>query len=164
MLEKFEFKTDRANLPSVPGWLYRTLWKINSPSFKQFTLWVSNCSSAVDLRAAMCGDDWKTVDAYLFVWSKFKSSFEVVFRMEFEGCEALTIKKFIRKRFRRCKNLIPDVMDAAEFFVVKLDQQRIFQIPCSGTSFVFLLFDGTLGIFQTRVTLAQHSIVRAINL
>lgn len=95
-LEKFELKADCINLASTPGWLYRTLWKVNSSSFKEFTLSVSNCSGVVDLRVAMSGDVWKTVDAYLFVWSKFQPSFKVVFRVDFEGDEA---KHFIEHRF-----------------------------------------------------------------
>lgn len=47
----------------------------------------------------MSGEDWKTVDAYLFVWSKFQPSFRVVFRMDFEGDEAVKGRKFIGKRF-----------------------------------------------------------------
>jgi len=99
VLEKFEFKTDCANLVSAPGWLYRTLWKINSPSFKQLIISVSNCSSVVDLRMAMSGDDWKTVDAYLFVWSKFEPGFKVVFRVDLEDDEAIAVREFIEKRF-----------------------------------------------------------------
>lgn len=98
-LEKFEFKADCENIASVPGWLYRTLWKINSPSFKEFTISISGCSSVVYLHTAMGGDDWKTVDAYLFVCSKFQPSFKVVFRMDFEGGEAIAVRKFIGKRF-----------------------------------------------------------------
>ena len=99
-LEKFEFKTDCVNLASTPGWLYRTLWKINSPSFREFSISVFNCSSTVDFHAAMSGDDWKTVDAYLFVLSKFQPSFKVVFRMGFDGDEAIEVEKFIGKWFK----------------------------------------------------------------
>ena len=99
MLEKFEFKTDRTYLASTPGWLYRTLWKINSPSFKEFTISVSNWLGTADLGVAMSGEDWKTVDAYLFVWSKFQPSFQVVFRMDFGGEEVITIRKIIERRF-----------------------------------------------------------------
>ena len=100
VLEKFEFKTDRANLASTPDWLYRTLWKINSPVFREFIISVSNCSNAVDLCAAMSGDYWKTVDAYLFVWSKFQPSFRVIFRASIEGDEGqAAVRKFIGKRF-----------------------------------------------------------------
>lgn len=47
----------------------------------------------------MNGEDWKTVDAYLFVWSKFQSSFKVVFRTDLEGDEAVEVRKFVWKRF-----------------------------------------------------------------
>ena len=47
----------------------------------------------------MSGEDWKTVDAYLFVWSKFQPGFRVVFRMDFEGEEAIPIRELIEKRF-----------------------------------------------------------------
>lgn len=99
MLEKFEFRTDPVNLSSTPGWLYRTLWKITSTVFREFTISVSNCSTVADLSAAMDGDDWRTVDAYLFVWSKFQPSFKVIFRVGFEGDEGDTMREFIRRRF-----------------------------------------------------------------
>jgi hypothetical protein len=47
----------------------------------------------------MNGEDWKTVDAYLFVCSKFQPSFRVVFRVDFEDDEAISMRKFIGKRF-----------------------------------------------------------------
>lgn len=97
-LEKFEFKADCAHLSSTPGWLYRTLWKINSPLFREFTLSILNCLSAIHLQAAIGGDDWKTIDVYLFVWSKFQPSFQVIFRVGFEGDEA-TMKDLIMECF-----------------------------------------------------------------
>jgi hypothetical protein len=48
---------------------------------------------------AMSGEDWKTVDAYLFAWSKFQPSFKVVFQMDFEDEDAVPIKKLIGRRF-----------------------------------------------------------------
>jgi hypothetical protein len=99
LLEKFEFRVDRTNLPSTPGWLYRTLWKIHAPSFKEFTISLSNCSSTDDLRTAMSGEDWKTVDAYLFVWSKFQPGFKVVFRVDLGDDEVIPVGKFVGQRF-----------------------------------------------------------------
>lgn len=99
MLEKFEFRTDRVNLSSTPGWLYRTLWKITSTVFREFTMSVSNCPTVADLSAAMDGDDWRTVDAYLFVWSKFQPSFKVKFRVGFEGEEGDAMREFVERRF-----------------------------------------------------------------
>jgi len=118
-LERFEFKSDCANLASTPGWLNRTLWKINSPSFREFSLSVANCPSPVALNTAMSGDDWKTVDAYLFAFFKFQPSFKVVFRMGFEGDEAIAARKLIGERFP---------------FVSKKRNVQIEQVRCLGAS------------------------------
>jgi hypothetical protein len=98
-LQKFEFNTDCAHLASTPGWLYRTLWKINSPLFKEFIISVSNCLSVIHLHAAISGGDWETVDAYLFAWSKFQPSFTVVFRVGFEGEDVIIARELIEQRF-----------------------------------------------------------------
>ena len=47
----------------------------------------------------MSGEDWKTVDAYLFVWSKFQPSFKVVFLVDLEGDELASIGRFVVQRF-----------------------------------------------------------------
>lgn len=98
VLEKFEFSVDRASLSATPAWIYRTLWKINSPAFKEFIISISNCSSVDDLGAAMDKRDWRSVDAYLCVLAKFQPSFKVVLRVGFEGDED-TVGKAIDERF-----------------------------------------------------------------
>jgi len=99
VLEKLEFKADRANLSITPVWLYRTLWKINSTAFKEFTISVLSCSSAADLRVAMNKGDWKSVDAYLCVLAKFQPSFKVIFRACFEANEDHDVRKLIGEHF-----------------------------------------------------------------
>lgn len=47
----------------------------------------------------MCGDDWKTVDAYLFVWSKFQPTFRVIFRVGLGSDDGDVVRAFVRKRF-----------------------------------------------------------------
>ena len=88
VLEKLEFQIDRANISSTPGWLYRTLWRINSRAFKELIISISNCSSAADLHAAMDGGGWRSVDGYLCVLARLQPNFKVVFRVEFEDCAA----------------------------------------------------------------------------
>ena len=98
MLEKFELSADCASLSATPGWIYRTLWRINSPAFKEFIISISNCSSVAHLRAAVGGGDWKSVDAYLCVLAKFQPSFKVLFRVGFEGDEDI-VRGLIGERF-----------------------------------------------------------------
>lgn len=98
MLEKFEFRADRIDLSTTPTWLYRTLWKISSRGFKEFIISILNCSSVVDLHAAVIGGDWKSLDAYLCVLAKFQPSFKVVFRVGFQGDEGV-VRKLIGERF-----------------------------------------------------------------
>lgn len=98
ILEKFEFGVNLTSLLDTPDWLYRTLWKINSPAFKELVISISNCSSAADLRAVTNVGDWKSVDAYLCVLARFQPSFKVVFRVGFEGDED-AVKKPIGECF-----------------------------------------------------------------
>jgi hypothetical protein len=99
MLERFELKIDLADLSSTPAWLYRTLWRTNSPAFKEIIISISNCSRAADLRAAMDEGDWRTVDAYLYVLAKSPSSFNVVFRVGFGGDEDCVVRNLIEEHF-----------------------------------------------------------------
>ena len=57
-----------------------------------------NCSSVGDLRAAVNGGDWRSVDAYLCVLAKFQPSFKVVFRLGFQADEDV-IRDLIMVRF-----------------------------------------------------------------
>jgi len=98
VLEKFEFRADRVNLSATPGWLYRTLWRIDSPAFKEFIISVLNCSSIGDLHTAVAGGDWKSVDAYLCVLAKFQPSFRVAFRVGFQGDEDI-VRELIGEHF-----------------------------------------------------------------
>lgn len=98
MLEKFEFRVERASLSTTPGWLYRTLWRINSPAFKEFIISISNCLNLDALGGAVNGGDWKSVDAYLCVLAKFQPSFKVAFRVDLEEDEN-TIRKLVEERF-----------------------------------------------------------------
>jgi hypothetical protein len=47
----------------------------------------------------MSGDNWKTVDAYLFLWSKFQPTFRVTFRVGLSGDDGDAVRAFIGKRF-----------------------------------------------------------------
>jgi hypothetical protein len=98
VLERFEFKASREKISAAPSWLYRTLWKINSPAFKEFVISISNCSNIVDLREAVNGGDWRSVDAYLCVLVRFQPGFRVVFRVGFEGDEGV-IRGSLREPF-----------------------------------------------------------------
>lgn len=104
VLEKFEFEVDLASLSGTPGWLYRTLWKTSSPAFKEFTISISNCSSAADLRAAMGEGEWRSVDAYLWVLAKFQPSFKVVFRVGFGSGEDYVVGGLVDEHFSLVSN------------------------------------------------------------
>lgn len=98
VLERFEFEASGEDISATPSWLYRTLWKINSSVFKEFVISISNCSNITDLREAVNGGDWRSVDAYLCVLVRFQQGFKVVFRVGFEDDEGV-IRGSLRKPF-----------------------------------------------------------------
>lgn len=105
MLEKFEFKVDRANLSNTPDWLYRTLWNARSPVFNEFIISVSNCSSVADLRAAMNKGGWGCVDASVYILAKLQPSFKVVFRVGFKDGEDSVVTNVVEEHFPLISNM-----------------------------------------------------------
>jgi hypothetical protein len=99
VLKRFELKVELANLSSTPAWLYRTLWRTDSPAFKEIVISISNCSHATGLRAAMDEGDWRNVDSCLRFLAESHSRFEVVFRVGFEDDEGYAVRNLIKEHF-----------------------------------------------------------------
>jgi len=79
VLERFELDISAAGAPPIRGWIYLTLRTINSPAFKEFTIWLPNKGIPWD-QTPMDSARWWGVDSWLLSLSKRNPDFRIVLR------------------------------------------------------------------------------------